>query len=87
MFENFGVVYVPLTTLHLELIHMSGRLPLRECDGQKPLRFSIEPALPAGLHLSPHTGTISGTPSEAMTSAPQHFQVQDQTVRFTGLLV
>ncbi len=42
-----------------------------------PLKWSVKPALPAGLTLDPTTGNISGTPTAAMPKTPYTFTVTD----------
>jgi len=42
-------------------------------DGIPYIEYSVSPPLPAGLVLNPHTGVISGTPTE--TSAPATYTI------------
>jgi PASTA domain/Putative Ig domain len=44
-----------------------------------PLKWSVTPALPAGLTLDATTGTISGTPTAAIQKTPFKFTVTDSS--------
>lgn len=50
---------------------------LRAAGGTPPLRWSVSPALPAGLNLDPNTGAISGTPAAASAKTKFTFTVTD----------
>ena len=51
--------------------------PVTGAGGTAPLSYSVSPALPAGLSLSPQTGTIGGTPRVSSTTATYTVTVTD----------
>jgi hypothetical protein len=46
------------------------------CDGEQPLRFSIDPPLPEGLRISRHSGSILGSPTEPGGDEPSRHTVR-----------
>jgi hypothetical protein len=46
------------------------------CDGDQPLRFSVDPPLPEGLRISRRNGTIHGSPTEPGGDAPSRHTVR-----------
>jgi len=54
--------------------------PIEPTDVRRasPLAFTVSPALPAGLHLDPATGTISGTPAQATPAAVYTVEATDR---------
>jgi hypothetical protein len=53
---------------------------LRTTGGSPPLKWSVTPALPAGLALNPDTGIISGKPSVSVSNTTFVFTVTDSAV-------
>jgi hypothetical protein len=51
--------------------------PIQVTGGTPPLRWSLVPALPAGLSLDPSTGAISGTPTAASSKSTYTATVTD----------
>ena len=45
-------------------LRKQGRLQVKSIRGKLPIRFSVQPSLPAGMSLDPNTGTIHGRPTE-----------------------
>ncbi len=64
-----AIASVMLTANHLATTFT----PVNGSGGTGPLAYSISPTLPTGLSISPATGAISGTPTDALTQT--HFTV------------
>ena len=72
---DFGLESVPDQTYGVNGT-VSLQLPLAT-GGNRPLTYSISPALPAGLTFDARARTITGTPTSAMSSTPYTYTVTD----------